>query len=43
MNSVYMIKPCGFLGKISNVDFDINELNEPNQNIICRGPDIHKL
>ena len=30
---------CGFLGKISNVDFDINELNEPNQNIICRGPD----
>ncbi len=30
---------CGFLGKISNVDFDIRELNEPNQNIICRGPD----
>ena len=30
---------CGFLGKIASVDFSITDLNGPNQNILCRGPD----
>ena len=30
---------CGFLGKIAFTDFDSKELEKPNSQIICRGPD----
>ncbi len=30
---------CGFLGKIAFTDFDSKELEQPNSQIICRGPD----
>lgn len=30
---------CGFLGKIASAEFNIKELDEPNINILCRGPD----
>lgn len=33
---------CGFIGKISNENFDKNYLNELNQVIECRGPDSKK-
>ena len=33
---------CGFIGKISNQNFDKNYLNELNQVIECRGPDSKK-
>jgi len=30
---------CGFLGIISKSDFNIKILDEPNNHIVCRGPD----
>ena len=33
---------CGFIGKVSINEFDLNSLDKPNELIECRGPDSNK-
>ena len=33
---------CGFIGKVSINEFDLNTLDKPNKLIECRGPDSNK-
>ena len=33
---------CGFIGKLSYSDFDLDSLEKPNELLVCRGPDSKK-